>query len=233
MADGLGRMNGKYNNLFVAKALASSVKTLLGPQHSLKCCTSDGEAVICSSTSKLLQFIDIQHPAGFVINDACQGQYKKYRTNCKTLVCLAGFWSSAVQDLQDQVVGVPVPVIVRLFDDALEVCEEVCQAMSIPVIEVLQSRHDLYSPAQDYHVNAVEEANSSTVESSCCHNAGSDMLEEVDVIRLDDDDDISWYFDDHIPGVDGQIRGVDGHIRGVDSHIPGLMIISQGMMDIS
>ncbi|KAL9966260.1 hypothetical protein ACROYT_G024308 [Oculina patagonica] len=209
------------NNLSVARDFAASVKTLLGPELSLKGCTSDGEAVICSSTAKLLQFIDIQHPAGFIINDACQGQYKKYRTNCKTLVCLAGFWSSTVQDLQDQ--GVPVPIIVRLLDDALEVCEEVCQEMSIPVMKALQSDDNLYPPAKDYEVTDVEDVKGSTVDHSCCPDAGSGRLEKSDVVDGgDDDNDISWYFDGRIPGADGLIPRVDGHFPGVDGHISGV-----------
>ena len=66
--------------------------------------------VLVESVHKMIMgvvFVSLQHPAGFVINDACQGQYKKYRTNCKTLVCMAGFWSKAAQDLQDQVGDCP------------------------------------------------------------------------------------------------------------------------------
>lgn len=119
--------------------------------------------------------------------------------------------------------GVPVPIIVRLLDDALEVCEAVCQEMSIPVFEALQSHPTSYPTANDDDVAAVAEGEGSNMGSSCCLGERSERWEEIDVIDDDgDDNDISWYFSGKIPGVDGQIVGVDGQIPGVDSHIPGV-----------
>lgn len=111
----------------------------------------------------------------------------------------------------------------HLLDDALEVCEEVCQEMCIPVIKALQSDDNSYPPTKDYEVAAVEDVKGSTVDPSCCPDDGSGRLEKSDVVNDgDDDNDISWYFDGLIPGVDGHIPGVDDHSPRVDGHISGV-----------
>ena len=53
-----------------------------------------------------------------------------------------------------------------------------------------------------------------------------------------EDDNISWYFDGHIPGPDGHILGIDDlaqglsdHIPGVINHIPGIDNLAQGVND--
>ena len=128
--------------------------------------------------------------------------------------------------------GVPVPIIVCLLDDALRVCDEVCQELSIPVIKILQGHHNSYLPVKTYEVMPVEDIKGSTVGSSCCSDAGSERLEKSDVVddvdSDDGDNDLSWYFDGQIPGVDGHIPGIDdltlgvaGHTFGVDGHILG------------
>ena len=141
--------------------------------------------------------------------------------------------------------GVPVPVIVRLFDDALQVCEEVCREKSIAVIEALQSHHNLCSLAE-YDATHVGDNADFAADCSCCPDAESESLKSTDAVdNVDDDDDsdsdkvddddISWYFDGQIQGVDGpilggdfiipeaysHIPGADGHIPGADGHIPG------------
>ena len=118
--------------------------------------------------------------------------------------------------------GVPVPIIVRLLDDALEVCEVVCQEMSIPVFEALPSHHTSYSALTDDDVASIAKGQGSNVGSLCSVGERSERLEEIDVVDDGGDDtDISWYFSGRIPGVDGQIPGVDSHIPGVDGHIQG------------
>ena len=53
-----------------------------------------------------------------------------------------------------------------------------------------------------------------------------------------EDDNISWYFDGHIPGPDGHVPGIDDvaqglsdHIPGVINHIPGIDNLAQGVND--
>ena len=119
--------------------------------------------------------------------------------------------------------GVPVPIIVRLLDDALEVCETVCQEMSIPVFEALQGHQTSNSAPNDDDVAALAEGEGSNVGSSCGLDERSEKLEEIDADNdRKDDNDVSWYFNGRIPEVDGQILGVDGQIPGVNSHISGV-----------
>ena len=144
--------------------------------------------------------------------------------------------------------GLPVPVIVQLFDDALEACEGVCQEMSIPVIEALQSHQNSCLPARNSNTIVYDKDAITSGRASCCPGAKSSKLEKCDVIvndydhehdnSDDDDDDMSWYFDGHIPATDGYIPGTNnytpmdyGHIPGVHEYIPG--IINMEAMDES
>ena len=128
--------------------------------------------------------------------------------------------------------GVPVPVIVRLFDDALQVCEDICQEKSIAVIEALQSHLDVYSLAE-YDVTHVGDNVGFAADCSCCPDAESESLKTTDAVdNVDDDDDsdsdkvddddISWYFDGQIQGADGLIPGGDFIVPGAYSHISGV-----------
>ena len=61
----------------------------------------------CFTCHKCFISYGVQHPAGYVINDACQSLLKKTGSGCKTFLCLCGFWARNVQSLQEQVRFVP------------------------------------------------------------------------------------------------------------------------------
>ncbi|XP_032240351.2 uncharacterized protein LOC5514778 isoform X2 [Nematostella vectensis] len=121
----------------VAQAIASSMGTLLGPSLSTKCVIDEGDEIICNSAAYLMQYLDIQHPAGFIINNACQGMHKRYGTGCKTLVCMIGSLCRTTAELVEQ--GVSVSSISRLNDEALAVCLNKIEAMRVPVEIFLES----------------------------------------------------------------------------------------------
>ncbi|XP_068743769.1 uncharacterized protein [Montipora capricornis] len=154
--------------------------------------------------------MDIKHPAGFIINDACQGQSKKYGTNCKTLVCMAGFWSKGVQDLQHQ--GVPMTVIAHLFEQALEVCEDVLQGMSLPLTEALQN----HISVKTFGGEIVDTDTTSVFQSSVLDDDDETAASAVVDDCVKDDGDVSWYFD----GVDDHISGCNGHIAWNNFQFP-------------
>ena len=113
----------------VAKALAFSIETLLGTGKSLKCCTLSGSSILTGSTPKILETIDIQHPAGFLINTACQSFQKEFGCGSTTLVCMIGYWTGALQDLADM--GVPVTVIVSVLDEIADELENILKRSCI------------------------------------------------------------------------------------------------------
>ena len=123
----------------------------------------------------------------------------------------------------------------RLFDDALEVCEEVCQNISFPVTETLQN----YMSAKKSDVMSGDKDSTTSVFRTC-HSFSepekldkfADSNDDEDCDDDDDDDDVSWYFDGHIPVVDSHMPrninhtlGVYGHIGEISSHIPGIINI--------
>ena len=131
----------------------------------------------------------------------------------------------------------------RLFDDALEVCEEVCRDISFPVVETLQK----YIPAEKSDAVISDQDSTSSVFRSCHSFSEPEKLDKFAVINNDDDcdddddddDDISWYFDGHIPVVDSYMPrnvnhtlGVYGHIAEVSSHIPGVYGHIPGIINI-
>ena len=95
--------------------------------------------------------------------------------------------------------------------------------MSIPVFEAVQG-HQISNSAPNYDdVATLTEGKGSNVGSSCGLGKRPETLEGIDVGNdCGDENDISWYFNGRIPGVDGQILGVDGQIAGVNSHISGV-----------
>ena len=95
--------------------------------------------------------------------------------------------------------------------------------MSIPVFEALQGHQILNSAPNDDDVAALAEGKGSNVGSSCGPDERSETLEGIDVDNdYGDENDISWYFNGRIPGVDGQILGVGDQIAGVNSNISGV-----------
>lgn len=96
--------------------------------------------------------------------------------------------------------------------------------MSIPVFEALQGHQTSYPAVSntDDDMAAVAKVKGSNEGSLSSVGEKSERFKEIDVLDDDEDDnDISWYFNGRIPGVDGQIPGVDSHISGVDGHIQG------------
>ena len=96
--------------------------------------------------------------------------------------------------------------------------------MSIPVFEALQG-HQTSFPAvsnTDDDMAAVAEVKGSNEGSLSSVAEKSERFKEIDVLDDEENDnDISWYFNGRIPGVDGQIPGVESHISGVEGHIQG------------
>ena len=100
----------------------------------------------------------------------------------------------------------------------------VCHEMSIPVFEALQGHQTSYPAVNntDDDKAAVAKVKGSNEGSLSSVGEKSERFKEIDVLDDDEDDnDISWYFNGRIPGVDGQIPIVDSHVSRVDGHIQG------------
>ncbi|CAH1787967.1 unnamed protein product [Owenia fusiformis] len=124
--------------LTVASTIQSMVSSLLGSRGSLKCIVDDDVHILTNCAARLLQDLHIEHPVGYVINEACQSHHKQYRTGCKTLCVLIGLYMKQAQQLIQQ--GVPVLCIVQGFRDAIEVCIDNLAPVTVNVDELL---HDI------------------------------------------------------------------------------------------
>ena len=112
-------------------------------------------------------------------------------------------------------------------------------------MEALQDPHNAQQTAENVDTVSVRENSTGSAMGDCDLGGESG---EVCVVGGDgghadrnsdgEDDNISWYFDGHIPGPDGHILGIDDlaqglsdHIPGVINHIPGIDNLAQGVND--
>eukprot|EP00794_Sanderia_malayensis_P003671 gene3671-4188_t len=103
--------------------MAFTAASLLGCNKSVKCIVGvDGNFELTSSTVKLFQIVDVEHPAISIIYDASRGLKNYHGTGCATLVFMVGSWLQSYESLVDK--GIPLPIVHQLFDDALACCLE-------------------------------------------------------------------------------------------------------------
>ena len=112
-------------------------------------------------------------------------------------------------------------------------------------MEALQDPHNAQQTAENVDTVSVRENSTGSAMGDCDLGGESG---EVCVVGGDgghadrnsdgEDDNISWYFDGHIPGPDGHVPGIDDvaqglsdHIPGVINHIPGIDNLAQGVND--
>ena len=84
------------------RALAACVRTLLGPQHTLKLAhASETEpALLTSDALAVLSALDVEaSAAGALLLEACEGQHAAHGCGVTTLVCLVGEVAAAAQAL--------------------------------------------------------------------------------------------------------------------------------------
>ena len=110
-------------------------------------------------------------------------------------------------------------------------------------MEALQDPHNAQQTAENLHTVRVREnaTGSATGDGDLGGESGKVCVVgegggHADRNSDGEDDNISWYFDGHIPGPDGHIPGIDDvaqglsdHIPGVINHIPGVDNLAQGV----
>lgn len=112
-------------------------------------------------------------------------------------------------------------------------------------MEALRDPHNAQQTAENLDTVSVRENATGSAMSDCdlggesgkvCVVGGGDG--HADRNSNGKDDNISWYFDGHIPGPDGRIPGIDDlaqglsdHIPGVINYIPGIDNLAQGVND--
>ena len=86
-------------------SIAACLRTLLGPQGTLKFAeaTSRDGALLTGDALTILDRLDISHPAGTLLVEACEGMASSQGCGITTLICLTGELAKAALSLQQQV----------------------------------------------------------------------------------------------------------------------------------
>jgi len=149
--------NINTNFISAAKGIALSGSSLIGPNKCTKCIIDeDGKFELTSSVLKLLQIIKVDHPAISIIYDVCQGFHKAYGTCCTTLVFMMGSWLQSMELLLDQ--GLPLPIINHLLKEAVDICTEEADRLSISVDELpkLFKKHESMTEDRQRNFSEIE-----------------------------------------------------------------------------
>lgn len=92
----------------VLSAIANCVRTLLGPHHAFKCL--EGEAgsetsYLAGDVPTVLGWLHVEHPAGRLLLEVCEGIHKMHGCGCTTLVCFAADLAAGCFELFLQACG--------------------------------------------------------------------------------------------------------------------------------
>ncbi len=90
-------------------SIATCLRTLLGPQGTLKFAeaTSRDGALLTGDALTILDRLDVSHPAGTLLVEACEGMLSSQGCGITTLICLTGELAKAALSLQQQVASSP------------------------------------------------------------------------------------------------------------------------------
>ena len=112
LKEGTERTKGREaqsRNILAAKAIASAVRTTLGPKGMDKMLVdSMGDVVITNDGATILKEIDVEHPAAKMIVEVAKAQDNEVGDGTTTAVVLAGELLRKAEELLDQEVHPPL-----------------------------------------------------------------------------------------------------------------------------
>ncbi|MCX8205722.1 MAG: TCP-1/cpn60 chaperonin family protein [Candidatus Micrarchaeota archaeon] len=126
LPEGSTRMIGRdaqRTNIAVAYAVASAVRTTLGPKGMDKMLVSDlGDIVITNDGATILEEMNIEHPAGKLMVEVAKAQDKEVGDGTTTAAAIAGELLKNAGDLLDQ--NIHASTIVKGYNAAAGKCAE-------------------------------------------------------------------------------------------------------------
>ena len=129
------RESGKdaiHNNIMAARAVASAVRSTLGPKGMDKMLVdSIGDVTITNDGVTILKDMEVQHPAAKMIIEAAKTQDAEVGDGTTTVAILAGELLKKAEDLLDQ--GVHPTVIVEGYGLAAKKAFQILDSISIDV----------------------------------------------------------------------------------------------------
>lgn len=127
----LGR-DAQRTNIAVAVAVASAVKTTLGPKGMDKMMVSDlGDIVITNDGATILEEMNVEHPVAKIMVDIAKTQDKEVGDGTTSVVIMAGELLKGAGDLLEQ--GLHPTTVVRGYKMAAERAGKVLEELSHPV----------------------------------------------------------------------------------------------------
>ncbi|MCE8429611.1 MAG: TCP-1/cpn60 chaperonin family protein [Candidatus Methanoperedens sp.] len=135
LREGSQRTKGKeaqHNNIMAARAVATAVRTTLGPQGMDKMLVdSMGDIVITNDGATILQAMDIEHPAAKMIVEVAKTQDDEVGDGTTTAAVLAGEFLKNAEELLEQ--GVHPTVIASGYRLAAAKAKEILKTLAKPV----------------------------------------------------------------------------------------------------
>ncbi|SFR37988.1 thermosome subunit alpha [Halogeometricum limi] len=130
LAGGSSRTHGQAaqdSNIRAGKAVASAVRTTLGPRGMDKMLVdSSGEVVITNDGATILQKMDIEHPAAQMIVEVAETQEEEVGDGTTTAAVLTGELLAHAEDLLEQ--DLHPTVIVEGYTEAAKLAQEAIDA---------------------------------------------------------------------------------------------------------
>ena len=122
----------RTSNIIAAKAIATAIRTSLGPRGMDKLMQlENGEVMISNDGATILKHIQVLHPAAQMLVDLSQSQDVEAGDGTTTVVVLAGALLEACAGLLAK--GIHPTVIAQSFLQASDKTAEIMKEMSIPV----------------------------------------------------------------------------------------------------
>ena len=122
LPEGASRLLGKEaqrTNIAVGYAVASIVKTTLGPKGMDKMLVSElGDIVITNDGATILEEMNVEHPVAKIMVEIAKTQDKEVGDGTTTAVIIAGELLKNAGNLLDQ--GIPPAAIIKGYDMARE-----------------------------------------------------------------------------------------------------------------
>jgi thermosome len=135
LREGSQRTKGKeaqHNNIMAARAVATAVRTTLGPQGMDKMLVDAlGDIVITNDGATILQTMDIGHPAAKMIVEVAKTQDDEVGDGTTTAAVLAGEFLKNAEELLEQ--GVHPTVIASGYRLAAAKAKEILKTLAKPV----------------------------------------------------------------------------------------------------
>ncbi len=135
LPEGSSRLQGRdarWTNIAVAYAVASAIRTTLGPKGMDKMLVSDmGDIVITNDGATILKEMNVEHPAAKIMVEIAKTQDKEVGDGTTTSVMLAGEMLKRAGDLLDQ--NIHASTLINGYKNAATKANEILQHISYPV----------------------------------------------------------------------------------------------------